>query len=131
MHSKYRILLIALFCIGVKGAFASDIQAPSKPNKCITIQGTLSYWNGWPPYWRIETFDHKNVFGLESAFDGDNVPKDRSPENLKQEIDKGIKNNILQFDGKFVFCLTSKVAKVPYDKRPIKLGWIKAYQSLP
>lgn len=97
--------------------------APAKPpDKCITIEGEYRQWNGWPPFERIETTDKKRVYGLVSSFEGDDVPQFPEPDSLKLVWDAH-EDAI----GRFEFCLYGGKSKVPYDERPIELGWIKSF----
>jgi len=119
--AKYLLVLLALFTLFY--AFPTAASTATKAgDKCISIDGEYRQWNGWPPFERIETTDKKKVYGLVSSFEGDDVPQFPEPDSLKlvwaaHEVAVGV----------FEFCLHGGQSKVPYDERPIELGWIKSF----
>ncbi len=116
-----------LLLLGVASVAHADGRASAvkKGQKCVTIHGKYAQWNGWPPAERIETTDRKEVYGLISSVEGDDVPQYPLPESLLL-----VWNSHEEVDGEYLFCLDGGDFSVPYDSRPIRMGWIKSFKPL-
>ena len=99
-------------------AKASELVSPclkptTKVLDCKTVEGNLHVWNGWPPNWRIETRDHKNVYGL--AYDDSD-----SLQLMPVLIRKLAVTKEKQMDGTFKICPLGKITAVGDDERKIE-----------
>lgn len=99
-------------------AKATELASPclkqaTKILRCKTVEGNLHVWNGWPPNWRIETSDHKNVYGL--AYDDSD-----SLQLMPDLIRKVVVAKGQQIEGKFRICPLGKTTAVGDDEREIE-----------
>jgi hypothetical protein len=81
-------------------------------HRCISIDGNLHVWNGWPPNLRITATDGR-VFGL-GYDDSDDLSA------LPAVIRKLVSTNGQQVDGRFKICLLERVSRVPDEERELQ-----------
>ena len=96
------------------------VSANESADSCKNIRGTLSLWNGWAPYFRIEPDDKSVMYGIPEA--GEEIEPGSIPDLLYKKV-------ISDYHVTGVFCiqLTGDKRKVPYDKEPIIMVHIIKY----
>jgi hypothetical protein len=116
---KQSILGVIMFFLFTNGsALASEPSCKISPlvkGKCFTIVGTLHFYNGWPPFLRIES-KNEMLYGV-GPVENELIPK---------SIRKVFPNEI---EGQFEFCPFGETTSVPYEKRKIEMGCIESVQN--
>lgn len=81
--------------------------------ECFEAEGLLKFYNGWPPYMRIETKNKDIIYGVGP------VENEYIPASIKSVMPSTI-------EGKFELCPFNETTSVPYDDRIIKMVCIKS-----
>jgi len=110
------VALAACFPAAHSTEVDSCSTAKSSKRSCLTIQGQLQFWNGWPPALRIEAKNKRRVFGLH-------YPDDQP---LPPALQALFESHTYAADGTFVICPLGGATTVPYDKRPIEIACLKS-----
>jgi len=105
---RTRLSIVAIVVLLVPAPGRSDEKAPA----CDLVTGVVSFWNGWPPHFRIEATDGV-VYGVPESDDGHPLIPEELVALLQQAKDP--------VTGSFTVCPLGRTASVPYDERPIVL----------
>ena len=101
----------------VESMLASSCKAsPLVKGACFMVTGTLSVFNGWPPFLRIETDNKEKMYGI-GPVENELVPT---------EISSVLPNEI---KGEFEVCPFAESTSVPYDPRPIEMVCVETVKN--